>query len=93
MRAVLFVLIVAVIVIVAALATGFVNINQIRDGQAPQVSASRNGVSAKGGQAPAFDVETGSVKVGTKETTVKVPALVVEKPGGNQAAAATDNAM
>jgi hypothetical protein len=93
MRAVLFVLIVAVIVIVAALATGFVNINQIRDGQAPQVSASRHGVSAKGGQAPAFDVETGSVKVGTKETTVKVPALVVEKPGGNQAAAATDNAM
>ena len=93
MRAVLFVLIVAVIVIVAALATGFVNINQIRDGQAPQVSASSNGVSAKGGQAPAFDVETGSVKVGTKATTVKVPALVVEKPGGNEAAAATDNAM
>ena len=25
----------------------------------------RNGVTAKGGQAPAFDVETGSVKVGT----------------------------
>jgi hypothetical protein len=93
MRAVLFVLIVVVIVIVAALATGFVNINQIRGGQAPQVSASRNGVSAQGGQAPAFDVETGSVKVGTKETTVKVPALVVEKPGGNQAAAATNNAM
>ena len=93
MRAVLFVLIVAVIVIVAALATGFININQIRGGQAPQVSASRSGVSAKGGQAPAFDVETGSVKVGTKETTVKVPALVVEKPARNQAAAATNNAM
>ena len=93
MRAILFVLIVAVIVIVAALATGFVNINQIRGGQAPQVSASRNGVTAKGGQAPAFDVETGSVKVGSKETTVKVPALVVQKPARNQAAAATNNAM
>ena len=93
MRAVLFVLIVAVIVIVAALATGFININQIRGGQAPEVSASRNGVSAKGGQAPAFDVETGSVKVGTKETTVKVPALVVEKPARNQAAAMTNNSM
>jgi len=93
MRAVLFVLIVAVIVIGAAIATGFVNIAQIRAGQAPQVSASRNGVSAKGGQAPAFDVETGSVKVGTKEATVKVPALVVQKPARNQAAAAANNSM
>lgn len=93
MRALLFVLIVAVIVVVAAIASGFVNIAQIRGGQAPQVSASRNGVSAKGGQAPAFDVETGSVKVGTKETTVKVPALVVQKPVRNQAAAVTNNAM
>jgi hypothetical protein len=50
-------------------------------------------VTAKGGQAPAFDVQTGSVKVGTKETTVKVPALVVEKPGQKPAAAATNNAM
>ena len=37
--------------------------------------------SAKGGQAPAFDVQTGSVTVGSKETTVKVPALEVQKPG------------
>ena len=93
MRALLFILIVAVIIVVAALATGFLNINQIRGAQAPQVSASRNGVTATGGQAPAFDVETGSVKVGTKETTVKVPALVVQKPVRNQAAAATNNSM
>jgi hypothetical protein len=50
-------------------------------------------VTAKGGQAPAFDVETGSVKVGTKQTTVKVPAVVVEKPARNQAAAVTNNAQ
>ena len=93
MRALLFILIVAVIIVVAALATGFLNINQIRSAQAPQVSASRNGVTAAGGQAPAFDVETGSVKVGTKETTVKVPALVVQKPVRNQAVAATNNSM
>jgi hypothetical protein len=31
------------------------------------------------------------VKVGTKQTTVKVPALVVERPGQNQAEAATAN--
>lgn len=93
MRALLFILIVAVIIVVAALATGFLNINQIRGAQAPQVSASRNGVTATGGHAPAFDVETGSVKVGTKETTVKVPALVVQKPVRNQAAATTNNSM
>jgi len=93
MRAILFILIIAVIAIIVALATGFLDVNQIRGARAPQVSATRNGVTAKGGQAPAFDVETGSVKIGSKQTTVKVPALVVEKPGGNQAAAATNNAM
>jgi hypothetical protein len=92
MRAVLFVIIVAVIVIIAAMATGFLNINQIRGVQAPQVSASGNGITAKGGQAPAFDIETGSVKVGTADAKVKVPSLVVEKPARNQAAAATNNA-
>jgi len=37
--------------------------------------------------------ETGSVKVGTTETTVKVPAVIVEKPGRNQAEPVTDNAQ
>jgi uncharacterized protein involved in outer membrane biogenesis len=94
MRAVLLVLIIVVIAVIAAVATGFLDINQIRGGRVPQVSASSNGISAKGGQAPAFDVETGSLKVGSKQTTVKVPTVVVEKPAqGNQAQAATNNAM
>ena len=93
MRAILFVLIIAVLVVIAGIVTGFLNINQIRDAKAPQISTSGNGVTAKGGQAPAFDVETGSVKVGTKQRNVNVPALVVEKPGQNQAAATTNNAM
>lgn len=93
MRAILFVLIIVILVVIAGIATGFLNINQIKGAKAPQISATGNGVTAKGGQAPAFDVETGSVKVGTKQTTVKVPALVVEKPGQNQAAATTNNAM
>lgn len=93
LRAILFILIVAVLVVIAAIATGFLNINQIRGARAPQLSTTGNGVTAKGGQAPAFDVETGSVKVGTKQTTVKVPALVVQKPGDNQAEATTNNAM
>jgi hypothetical protein len=93
MRALLLILIIAVVAILIALASGFLNINQTRQAKAPEVSTTSNGVTARGGQAPAFDVETGSVKVGTKQTTVKVPALVVEKPARNQAAAATNNAQ
>jgi hypothetical protein len=93
MRAVLFILIVVVLVVIAGLATGFLDINQIRGAKAPQIAATGNGVSAKGGQAPAFDVETGSVKVGTQQKTVKMPTLQVEKPGQNEAGAATNNTM
>jgi hypothetical protein len=92
MRAVLFVLIVAVVGIIIAVSSGFLDINQIRGARAPAVSATSNGVVARGGQAPAFDVETGSVKVGSKERTVRVPTLDVEQPG-NQAAPVANNAM
>jgi hypothetical protein len=90
MRAVLLVLIVAVVAIIAAIATGFLNVNQIRGAAAPDLSVTGNGVVAKGGQAPAFDVQTGSVKVGSKDATVKVPAIEVQRPG-NEAAEATNN--
>jgi hypothetical protein len=93
MRTILIVLMLAVVVVIAGIASGFVDINQIRGAKAPEVSTTHNGVVAKGGQPPAFDVETGSVKIGTKETTVKVPAVEVERPGANQAAAATNNAQ
>ena len=91
MRALLLILIVAVVAGLIAFGTGFLKLNQTRGAKAPEVSATRNGVTAKGGQAPAFDVETGSVKVGTKETTVKVPALVVEKAEHNKVV--TNNAQ
>jgi uncharacterized protein involved in outer membrane biogenesis len=93
MRAILFILIIAVLAIIVALATGFLDVNQIRGVQAPQVSATGNGITAKGGQAPAFDVETGSVSIGTKNATVKVPALIIHKPDQNQAEANAGNAM
>jgi hypothetical protein len=92
MRAVLVILIIAIVLIIGAIATGFLDINQIRSARAPEVSATENGITAKGGQAPAFDVETGSVKVGTTQTTVNVPTLQVQ-PAQNQARAATNNAM
>jgi hypothetical protein len=93
MRAVISVLILAIIVVIAAIATGFVKITNFR-GQPPAVTATRNSVSVRGGQPPAFDVETGSVKVGTKNETVTVPTSVqIRKPTQNAAAAATNNAM
>jgi hypothetical protein len=93
MRALILVLVVAILVVIAAIATGFLNINQTRGAKPPEITATHNGVTAKGGQPPAFDVETGSVKVGSAKTTVNVPALVVERPGQKAAAAATNNAM
>jgi hypothetical protein len=93
MRAVLFVLIIIVLAVIVAIATGLLDINQIRGGKAPHVSATANGISAEGGHPPAFDVETGSVKLGSKQTTVKVPTLVVQKPSQNQSAAMANNTM
>jgi hypothetical protein len=94
MRAIILILILAILAIIAAVATGFLDIYQVRGGKVPQISTTQNGITAKGGQAPAFDVETGSVKVGTKESTVKVPAVEVVRPGsGNEAANVATNAQ
>jgi uncharacterized membrane protein len=91
MRAVLLVLILAVVVVIGAVATGLINIRQLRGAQAPDINASRNGVTATGGQTPSFDIETGSVGVGSRDATIKVPELKVN-PAGNQAAPAPQQA-
>jgi hypothetical protein len=87
MRAVILVLILVVVAAIILIATGLIDINQIRGARAPDVDVSSNGVTASGGQAPAFDVETGTVSVGTRDANVKVPSLSVN-PAGNDAAAA-----
>lgn len=93
MRALVFVLIIAVVLVIGAVATGYVNIRP-KGGRPPTLTATRTSVSVKGGEAPAFDVQAGSVKVGTKQTTVTVPTSIqIQKPGQNQTAAATNNAM
>ena len=91
MRAILLVLILAVVAIIIAIASGFLDINQIRGARAPDIDASRNGVTASGGQAPAFDVETGTVSVGTRDANVKVPSLQVNPPANDAAAAPANN--
>jgi hypothetical protein len=92
-RAVLLIIILAIVAIILAVATGFLNINQIRGAQAPEVGATNNGVTAQGGQAPAFEVETGSIKVGSKDANVKLPTIRVAPAGNDAAAATTNNAM
>ncbi len=85
MRAILLVLILAVVVINGAIASGFLNISQVRGARAPDIDASRNGVTASGGQAPSFDIETGSVGVGTRDAAIKVPEIKVNPPAGEAA--------
>ena len=93
MRLVIVILILAVVALIAAIQTGFLDISQTREAAVPTVGADGNGVTATGGQAPAFDIETGKVAVGTKDqnVTVQVPTLEVQRPAeANQAATATN---
>jgi len=94
MRAILLILIIAVVALIAAIATGLIDISQTRSAQVPQVEASDGTIRAQGGQSPTFEVQTGSVGVGTREahvamptvevkrdaTTVKVPVVEVRRP-------------
>lgn len=84
MRAILFILILAVVALLIAVATGFLDISQTRGAKAPDVSVNRGGVAARGGQAPSFDVETGSVAVGTTRANVVVPSVKVVPPEQQQ---------
>ena len=93
MRAILLILILAVVGLIVLIATGLLDINQTKPAEVPQVSVTENGVVAKGGQAPAFDVETGTVSVGSEpaNVTVAIPTVQVNRADGNQAQPATTN--
>lgn len=69
-RAGIIIAIVAVLAIIAAFAFGLIDIDQTKDTKLPEVSV-------QGGQAPAFDVDTAKVDVGTKTENIKVPTVDV----------------
>lgn len=83
-------LVVVVALVVAAFAFGLVDIDQVKEAKVPDIK-----VETSGGQAPAFDVNTADVKlgstqetietptidVGTKESTIEVPTISVDKAG------------
>ncbi len=83
MRPILFIMILIVVALLVAVATGFLDISQTRSAEPPQISTTGNGVTARGGQTPAFDIETGSVAVGTRPANVRVPTIEVNPPGAN----------
>lgn len=93
MRAIIFILILAIVALLIAIATNFLDIRQTRSAEAPRVSVQEGGVAAEGGQTPAFDVETGSVSVGTRPAEVRVPKVKVNPPdqAGDPATNATSN--
>ena len=79
MRAILLILIIAVVALIAAIETGFVDISQTRGARAPRVEASDGSIRAQGGQPPAFEVQTGSVGVGTRDANVAVPKVELKR--------------
>jgi hypothetical protein len=79
MRGILLILIVGVVALIAAFATGYIDIAQTRAARAPAFEAGDGAIRAKGGQAPAFEVQTGSVEVGTKDASVAVPRVEVKR--------------
>ncbi len=78
MRAILLILILAVVALIAAVATGLIDISQTREARVPSVEASNGAIRAEGGQSPAFEVQTGSVEVGTRDANVAVPKVEVK---------------
>jgi hypothetical protein len=91
MRTIFLILIVAVVALIIAIQTGFLDISQTRSARAPSVSANENGVTTTGGQTPEFDVQTGSVGVGSREANVSVPVIEVRPPAANPPAAPATN--
>ena len=69
-RAGLIIAIVAVLAIIAAFAFGLIDIDQTKETKLPKVAV-------EGGQAPAFDVDTAKVDVGSKATDITVPKVDV----------------
>ena len=85
MRAVLLILILGVVALIALFASGLIDVSQTREAQMPRVEASKGAIRAEGGKAPAFEVQTGSVAVGTRDANVAVPKIEV-KPTEKQVA-------
>jgi hypothetical protein len=79
MRTVLLILILGVVALIALFASGLVNVAQTREARPPRVEAVDGSIRAQGGQSPAFEVQTGSVEVGTRDANLAVPKIEIKR--------------
>lgn len=68
MRGLLALVGVVALILVGAMALGFVRVNQTRDAKLPAVAL-------VGGQSPKFNADVAHVTVGTEQKTVRVPTV------------------
>ena len=73
-RFILTILVLAVLAMIVAVATGFVDLDSSGELRAPKVN-----VSAQGGEVPKLDIDTKEVVVGTTEKTIGVPKVGIEQ--------------
>lgn len=71
-RTILVLILVLVVVAGVLMALGFIDIRQTREARLPDVQT-------EGGQMPAFDVDTPDVDVTTKNETVRVPDISIDR--------------
>ena len=84
MRAIFLILIVAVVALIAAIQIGLIDIRQTSPAVAPGIESNDGKLTARPGQAPSFDVETGSIGVGAGQK-VAVPSIEVKRDGATVA--------
>lgn len=77
MRGFLALIAVVVVLLIIAVATGFLNLRQTQTAELPKVQL-------EGGQAPKFDANVGAVDVGTKNETVRVKVPTVDVKTANE---------
>ena len=101
MRAVFLILIIAVVALIAAVMTGMIDIRQTQPAVVPGIESSDGKLVTRSGQAPAFEVQTGSIGVGPgktvavpkveiqpSDTRIGVPSVQIRRPGDAPAAPA-----
>jgi hypothetical protein len=70
MRGILIAVAVVVLLLIAGIATGFINLGA-RGGDMPEVKV-------EGGKLPTVDADVGDIDVGTKNEVIKVPTIDVD---------------
>jgi hypothetical protein len=73
MRLIAGLLVVVLLILVAGIATGFINLQRTQEGTLPRIAV-------EGGQLPKFEADVAKVEVGTRNETVEVPTVDVKKP-------------